>query len=971
MAIKLFKHNQKAYAAVKALLCKTNKAAVVHPTGTGKSFIAFKLCEDNLDKKVCWLSPSEYIFNTQAENLEETGAEVPENISFYTYAKLMCMEKSEIASIKPDIIILDEFHRCGAEVWGRGVAELLSCYPNACLLGLSATHIRYLDNQRNMADELFDGNIASEISLGDAIVRGILNPPKYVLSVFSYQKDLEKYACRVRHAKNKAVRDAASEYLEALRRALEKADALDEIFDKHMTDRDGKYIVFCSNVEHLHQMMKAAQGWFCKVDKNPHYYCAYSENPETDEDFSKFKEDESEHLKLLFCVDMLNEGIHVKDISGVILLRPTVSPIIYKQQIGRALSAGGKKDAVIFDIVLNIENLYSIGAIQKEMQIATTYYKEHGMTEEIVNSRFLITDEVKDCIDLFNGLNETLSASWEMMYLSAKQYYDKFQSLDVPVRYMTEEGFSLGLWVRTQRMVREGKCTGILTAEQIKKLDDIGMRWNSSRDAAWEKNYSIAKSYFERFGRLPITVSDRCFEGIKLERWLSKLRSYKKSGIQSDYLTAERIEALDKIGMVWDIPDFIWEQNYHAAVEFYKQHGNLKVPRDYVSPDGIKLGLYLATTRRTMQNGNRDKVITEEQILKLKELGVDFHKRKTVSWKEAYEYASQYKRKYGNLDVPVFYVTDDGYSLGRWIRGQRDSERKNKLPSDKKEKLDSLGMVWELPKQWDERFLMVEKYYENHGNVNLPEDLTIDGIKIGRWLNEQVKRLNENKGRLTQEQIRKLASVGISPNSSQNDAKWEKQYENAKAYYRHNGNLRISRRYCTESGEPLGLWIQAQRNKYKNGKLKAGQIEQLEKIGMNWEPVMDDWSCNYKKVKAFYEENGSLNLPKELKSITGGLLSVWFDNQRTAYKENKLSSEQIKQLEDIGMDWRPLGEIAWEEHYLEAKDYFEEHGNLKMPNSYKCPNGFVLGAWVKRQRENEKALSDDKRKKLNEIKMRW
>ncbi len=71
------------------------------------------------------------------------------------------------------------------------------------MLGLSATAIRYLDNQRNMAQELFDGHIASEMTLGEAIVRGILNPPKYVLSIFSYQKNLEKYKRRVKYTKNK------------------------------------------------------------------------------------------------------------------------------------------------------------------------------------------------------------------------------------------------------------------------------------------------------------------------------------------------------------------------------------------------------------------------------------------------------------------------------------------------------------------------------------------------------------------------------------------------------------------------------------------------------------------------------------------------------------------------------------------------------------------------------------------------
>ena len=189
------------------MLEEEGKAAVIHPTGTGKSFIGFKLCEEFYDKTICWLSPSEYIYRTQVENLIATGAEEPQNIRFYTYAKLMFMTREELDEIEPDYIVLDEFHRCGAKMWGQGVQNLLDAYPGAPVLGLSATAIRYLDNQRDMSDELFGGNIASEMTLGEAIVRGILNPPKYVLSVYSYQKDLEKYQRRVRRAKSKAVRD--------------------------------------------------------------------------------------------------------------------------------------------------------------------------------------------------------------------------------------------------------------------------------------------------------------------------------------------------------------------------------------------------------------------------------------------------------------------------------------------------------------------------------------------------------------------------------------------------------------------------------------------------------------------------------------------------------------------------------------------------------------------------------------------
>lgn len=65
MAMSLFQHNQQAYDSALSILSEKGKVAIIHPTGTGKSFIGFKLCEDFPASVICWLSPSEYIFKTQ------------------------------------------------------------------------------------------------------------------------------------------------------------------------------------------------------------------------------------------------------------------------------------------------------------------------------------------------------------------------------------------------------------------------------------------------------------------------------------------------------------------------------------------------------------------------------------------------------------------------------------------------------------------------------------------------------------------------------------------------------------------------------------------------------------------------------------------------------------------------------------------------------------------------------------------
>lgn len=840
--IDLFEHNQKAYDSAVSLLSETGKAAVIHPTGTGKSLIAFKLCTDNPDKIICWLSPSEYIFKTQLENLAKVSdGWQPENIRFYTYARLMNLTEDELADIRPDYIVLDEFHRCGAKEWGKGVAALLGLYGTVPVLGLSATNIRYLDNQRDMADELFDGNIASEMTLGEAIVRGILAAPKYVLSVFSYKQQLETYKRRVRQTKNKAVRDTAEQYLDALRHALEKAEGLDTVFAKHMTERTGKYIVFCTDSEHMRQMSAKAGEWFAKVDKEPHIYTVYSEDPLADKSFRAFKADtDTEHLKLLYCIDALNEGVHVDDVSGVILLRPTISPILYKQQIGRALAAGKKENPVIFDIVLNIENLYSIGAIEEEMQLAMTYYRSHGLADDIVNEYFQVIDEVRDCKELFDKLDDVLTASWDMMYDMACRYRAEHGNLEIPYKYKTPEGYSLGNWILTQKRVRAGEQFGILTEERIAKLDALGMTWGSYRDHAWERNFAAAKDYYETYGNLAVTASYVTESGLHLGNWIAGLRSARKNAAWRRYLTPERIKLLDEIGMIWDVPDHLWQQYYAACTVYYKEHGNLDIPLPYVTADGIRLGKWIHNIRSVRKTANRSYTLSSEQIKALDELDMLWDRKNDRLWEKGYRKAMQYRKEFGNLEVPSAYQTSDGYRLGAWISEQR---QKPNLSEHRKQRLDALGMRWKKPDSWEIRYTLAKDFYKTHGHLNMPASYKADGIWLAKWLNEQRQIYIGNRAGkcLTAEQIKALEEIGMSwENRTEQKSRkaWETGYSHAAEYAYKNKNLDVPGEYVCADGYRLGNWISNQRNRHNNPDkypaLTEAQTEQLEKIGMIW-----------------------------------------------------------------------------------------------------------------------------------------
>lgn len=615
--IKLFEHNETAYISAIQMLTETGKAAVIHPTGTGKSFIAFKLCYDNADKKICWLSPGEYIFKTQCENLAAAGSAVPRNIAFFTYAKLMLMTDAELEEIKPDYIILDEFHRCGAEMWGQGVKRLLNLYSDTPILGLTATNIRYLDNRRDMADEL------------------------------------------------------------------------DKVFAKHMPKRDGKYIVFCASFDHMNEMADKAKEWFAKVDTEPHIYKAYSNDPAASKAFSAFKADVSKHLKLLYSIDMLNEGINVDDIDGVILLRPTVSPIIYKQQIGRALSAGKKSNPVIFDIVLNIENLYSIGAVEEEMQIATAYYRSLGEESSIVNDSFSIYDEVKDCRELFSRLNDVLTVSWQTMFEQAKKYYSENGDLEVPARFITNDGYSLGHWIYNQRAVRKGQQTGNLSEEQIEKLNSIGMRWDLYTDYSWEKNFNAAKDYYEKNGHLDVPSRFVTRDGLPLGAWLSSLRTWESSGIHPKYLSAERKKQLESIGMIWSKLDYYWEQNFSEALRYYRKNGDLLVPSNFVTDNGVRLGSWIFRQRKLHSGSCKGTPLTAEQTARLNSIGMVWEPEDP--WLMSFNLVKGYYKEHGNINISQSTVVN-GVWLGKWIAEQKKRLKSGKHSDKQREYLNKLPL---------------------------------------------------------------------------------------------------------------------------------------------------------------------------------------------------------------------------------------------------------------------------------------
>lgn len=319
------------------------------------------------------------------------------------------------------------------------------------------------------------------------------------------------------------------------------------------------------------------------------------------------------------------------------------------------------------------------------------------------------------------------------------------------------------------------------------------MRSESVSDVSWEKYFSAAKRYYAVHNDLKTPAAFVDENGIDLDRWIAQIRVFRKSGIRSKLLSEERVAELDHIGMIWDVPDYIWEENYAAAVRYHKKFGNLNVPHDYVYEEDIKLGLWLGkmrTNRRTSSINIRD--LTDEQIARLDGLGIIWQTKHEKQWNDAFQALCVHIETNGSFDILVSFVTDSGSALGKWIRRQRDFFEQGRLSDERIEKLRGIGFVLEKIDPWEEKYQLDKDYFEKHGDLNIPGQYVVNGVWLSKWVNEQ-KLIAEGKRKkqLTPEQLSKLEAIGLRYGAAYYEELWNERFEMAKAYYDEHGDLDV------------------------------------------------------------------------------------------------------------------------------------------------------------------------------------
>jgi len=299
---------------------------------------------------------------------------------------------------------------------------------------------------------------------------------------------------------------------------------------------------------------------------------------------------------------------------------------------------------------------------------------------QLSQEQIRILDELGFSWDVQGGRNR---ARWESMYEALAAYQRAHGHCRGP--FSTSDQFSLARWVERQRHAR---YKGKLSAERVRRLDELGFLWNVQGvmwQAKWESMYEALAAYRQAHGhcRVPLSTGDHA----SLARWVMTQCSTRRKG----KLSAERVRRLDELGFVWEVQRIMWqarwESMYEALAAYRQAHGHCRVPLS--TRDHSSLSQWVAIQRRASRKGK----LSKERVCRLNELGFVWEMFKE-QWEGMFVALVKYKTDHGNCDVPVGWLPDP--KLANWVKRQRNYSGTGNLLPQHKQRLDTLGFRWSI-----------------------------------------------------------------------------------------------------------------------------------------------------------------------------------------------------------------------------------------------------------------------------------
>ncbi len=528
--------------------------------------------------------------------------------------------------------------------------------------------------------------------------------------------------------------------------------------------------------------------------------------------------------------------------------------------------------------------------------------------------------------------------AWEQMYSALCEFKERNGHSNVS----TATHQQLGSWVLAQR-TKFNK--GTLSEERITKLQEIEFIWNAI-EAKWNEMFAALHVFKGAHGHC--NVPQGYSENPPLANWVGVQRTTHKE----KKISQERINKLEALGFDWDPINSAWDEMFQQLCSFKKTNNHCNVPKDFENQQ-------LSTWVSVQRTNYKSKKILQERIDQLEKIGFDWDPI-TSAWEEMYSALREFKKLNRHCNVPQIYHLNP--QLGSWIATQRSKFNKGQLSQERRQRLESIGVIWDPhTAAWEDQFIALEEFKAAHNHCNVPKEYSLNPT-LGAWVSKQRKLFNQKN--LSSERVEKLENIGLPWNPRL--SRWDMNYNELVLFKNKHGHFNILKVYPEKTN--LDHWMRTQRTVYKKDKLSKERIQKLEAIDFVWDPTDTEWEALYSALCNFQMHSGHCKVPARYP--LNKKLATWVSLLRVAFHEGKLPQDKIIRLETIGFDWDPF-ETAWQENFLKLCKFNElnEHMNISSTN----PETKPLANWASKQREQyeDGLLAEEKISKLVAIGFIW
>ena len=793
----LYKHNAEAYEKVKKSMETNDRTCIVHATGTGKSFIALQLMIDfleaNPNKHIYYITPLNGIKRQIIEHVEKL--QLPEevkkmlnNVEFVTYQALTTKSRNELNNLDVDLLIIDEFHHLGAREWTAAINQIVSTHPEIKIFGMSATSVRERGtaNEQDVSETFFDGNVASTYDLSDAIADNVLPAPNYHAALTFLEDECAELEEKINSGK--ASNEEKEQYNKIIRKikqqiSMMEVDSTADIIRKYIKP-NGKYIYFCPKMNYdTDDTIESVQENLLKelpeeLRGNVEFYQVHSSNYTQSQNNSNHYnfyhnitsdgKDAHGKLRIMFAIDMYNEGIHVPDIDGVIMGRNTQSEIIFYQQLGRALAVKKSDDnsedissaPLIIDLMDNfrqILKLYKKIEEQKKLKEDSTFdngdktvidKNSQSNFAESIPINFGIDDEIINILKELDEVKEQLKLlSFEEKLEEAYNYLLKHNELplrDDGVKF--SDGTSIDSWVLYHKK----------RIQELQEVDEkaraITKEFDRKKGLSLEEKIEEAFTYLQTCEELPTNYNKtvKFSDGTFIGRWIYNNKKRIQELQEVDEKARAIIEELDKR------KGLTFEERIEEIYNYLLKHNELPSVNSKMVKfsDGLFMGGWIRKNRNKIQEleGNeKAKAIMEKIKIRL-------------SFEEKIEEIYNYLLKDNELPTKSNKTIkfSDGSLMGEWIKTNRNKIQE--LEGNEKAKA-IMGKI-KIRLSFEEKIEEMYNYLLNHNEIPVKSDNNAsrfsDGTFMGIWIQKNKNKLINDYG--SNKNIKRLVDLILKIN---------------------------------------------------------------------------------------------------------------------------------------------------------------------------------------------------------------